>query len=339
MLPCPAVGATPNPLLRAPTGQEPAGAASHGHRLPRHHRPVRRHRLRRAAVPPAAARRRSDGDAHLRRPGRRLRRPRPEQRLVGRCSASAAAAGRAAAPRPGASRRAARGRPADHRHRRRPRRPAADLAARRRRLRRLRLPHVQPDAATGSKDERDPRCTGATPAQPFAIDSRRAATPSPAPAARREGDAARWRRRRGARPALHPRDRLGDGGVPDAGRARHRLPAARATIRRRARGKDFAAARRRAGRRGAARSRKPSCRSARRSRRSARGRRRSGAIVPPPSPLPGSHVVVARGGPEALDGKAGVPQSTTSYVIGAIVLLALAVGLFYVRPLLILPTV
>ena len=28
MLPCPAVGATPNPLLRAPTGQKPAGAAS-----------------------------------------------------------------------------------------------------------------------------------------------------------------------------------------------------------------------------------------------------------------------------------------------------------------------
>ena len=63
-----------------------------------------------------------------------------------------------------------------------------------------------------------------------------------------------------------------------------------------------------------------------------------GAIVAPPSPLPGSHVVVARGGPEALDGQAGVPQSTTSYIVGAIVLLALAAGLFWFGQLLI-PTV
>jgi hypothetical protein len=63
-----------------------------------------------------------------------------------------------------------------------------------------------------------------------------------------------------------------------------------------------------------------------------------GAIVAPPSPLPGSRVVVAPGGPEALDGKPGVPQSLTSYVVGAIVMLGLAVGLFYVARL-ILPTV
>ena len=62
-----------------------------------------------------------------------------------------------------------------------------------------------------------------------------------------------------------------------------------------------------------------------------------GAVVAPPSPLPGSHVVVARGGPEALDSRAGVPQSTTSYVITALVLLGLAGGLFYVGSL-IIPT-
>lgn len=63
-----------------------------------------------------------------------------------------------------------------------------------------------------------------------------------------------------------------------------------------------------------------------------------GAIVAPPSPLPGSHVVVARGGPEALDGQPGVPQSTASYIIGAIVLLALAAGLFWFGTL-VIPTV
>jgi hypothetical protein len=62
-----------------------------------------------------------------------------------------------------------------------------------------------------------------------------------------------------------------------------------------------------------------------------------GAIVPPPSPLPGSHVVVARGGPEALDQQAGVPHSTTSYIVTAIVMTALAGGLFWVSTR-ILPT-
>ena len=63
-----------------------------------------------------------------------------------------------------------------------------------------------------------------------------------------------------------------------------------------------------------------------------------GAIVSPPSPLPGSHVIIARGGPEALDDQAGVPHSTTAYVVGAIVLLALAAGLFWFGSL-IIPTV
>jgi hypothetical protein len=60
-----------------------------------------------------------------------------------------------------------------------------------------------------------------------------------------------------------------------------------------------------------------------------------GAIVAPPSPLPASFVVVARGGPESLDGAPGVPQSTVAYVATAIVLLALAAGLFYLATLII----
>jgi hypothetical protein len=63
-----------------------------------------------------------------------------------------------------------------------------------------------------------------------------------------------------------------------------------------------------------------------------------GAIVAPPSPLPGSFVVLAEGGPEALDGKPGVPTSTTAYVVGAIVMTLLAGGLFWIAGT-ILPTV
>jgi hypothetical protein len=63
-----------------------------------------------------------------------------------------------------------------------------------------------------------------------------------------------------------------------------------------------------------------------------------GAIVAPPSPLPGSFVVLAEGGPEALDGKPGVPTSTTGYVVGAIVMTALAGGVFWIATK-ILPTV
>jgi hypothetical protein len=62
-----------------------------------------------------------------------------------------------------------------------------------------------------------------------------------------------------------------------------------------------------------------------------------GAIVAPPSPLPGSFVVLAEGGPEALDGKPGVPTSTTGYVVGAFVMTALAGGLFWLATK-ILPT-
>jgi hypothetical protein len=63
-----------------------------------------------------------------------------------------------------------------------------------------------------------------------------------------------------------------------------------------------------------------------------------GAIVAPPSPLPGSFVVLAQGGPDALDGKPGVPTSTTGYVVGAFVMAALGGALFWIATR-ILPTV
>jgi hypothetical protein len=55
-----------------------------------------------------------------------------------------------------------------------------------------------------------------------------------------------------------------------------------------------------------------------------------GAIVAPASPLPVSFVVVGRGGARSLDGAPGVPQPTTAYVAGAVVMLAVAAGLFWV---------
>jgi hypothetical protein len=73
-------------------------------------------------------------------------------------------------------------------------------------------------------------------------------------------------------------------------------------------------------------------------RASAFGTWSGGAIVAPPSPLPVSFVVVAQGGPESLDGHPGVPQSTTTHVVGVIVMLGVAAGLFWVATL-ILPTV
>lgn len=63
-----------------------------------------------------------------------------------------------------------------------------------------------------------------------------------------------------------------------------------------------------------------------------------GMIVAPPSPLPGSHVVLVTGGPDKLKAQPGVPHSTTANVVGAIVLLALAAGLFWLASL-IMPTV
>jgi hypothetical protein len=62
-----------------------------------------------------------------------------------------------------------------------------------------------------------------------------------------------------------------------------------------------------------------------------------GAIVAPPSPLPASFVVLAEGGPEALDGKPGVPTSTAGYVVGSFVMTALAGALFWIATK-ILPT-
>jgi len=54
-----------------------------------------------------------------------------------------------------------------------------------------------------------------------------------------------------------------------------------------------------------------------------------GAIVAPPSPLPGSCAVVAKGGTEGLDDQPGVPHATRSYLGSAMVFLVLATGLFW----------
>lgn len=63
-----------------------------------------------------------------------------------------------------------------------------------------------------------------------------------------------------------------------------------------------------------------------------------GMIVAPPSPLPGSHVILVKGGPDELKGQPGVPQSTRASIVGAMVLLALAAGLFWIAGL-VIPTV
>jgi hypothetical protein len=57
---------------------------------------------------------------------------------------------------------------------------------------------------------------------------------------------------------------------------------------------------------------------------------RLGAIIAPEGLPNTSHVVVALGGPENLAGEPGVPSSTTSYVVTAFVLAAIAVGIFFV---------
>ncbi len=63
-----------------------------------------------------------------------------------------------------------------------------------------------------------------------------------------------------------------------------------------------------------------------------------GAIVAPPSAIPGSHVVVAKGGTKGLDDQPGVPHTTRSYAASAIVLLAVAAGLFWAARL-VIPTI
>jgi hypothetical protein len=63
-----------------------------------------------------------------------------------------------------------------------------------------------------------------------------------------------------------------------------------------------------------------------------------GMIVAPPSPLPGSHVILVEGGPDKLKDQPGVPHATRANVVGAIVLLAIAAGLFWIAGL-IIPTV
>jgi hypothetical protein len=65
---------------------------------------------------------------------------------------------------------------------------------------------------------------------------------------------------------------------------------------------------------------------------------RLGAIIAPEGLPNTSHVIVALGGPEALAGGPGVPQSTTSYVVTAFVLTLLAGGLYWVA-LRVIPTV
>jgi len=55
-----------------------------------------------------------------------------------------------------------------------------------------------------------------------------------------------------------------------------------------------------------------------------------GAIVAPEGIKGTSHVLVALGGPDALGTEGGVPHSTTSYVVTAIVLLLIAGGVYWV---------
>jgi hypothetical protein len=55
----------------------------------------------------------------------------------------------------------------------------------------------------------------------------------------------------------------------------------------------------------------------------------TGAIVAPPSPFPGSRIIVAQGDPKALNGQPGVPQSTASYFVGSTLTLAVAYGLYW----------
>jgi hypothetical protein len=57
---------------------------------------------------------------------------------------------------------------------------------------------------------------------------------------------------------------------------------------------------------------------------------RLGAINAPEWLANSSHVVVALGGPENLAGQPGLPQSTTSYVVTAFALTAIAAGIFVV---------
>jgi len=62
-----------------------------------------------------------------------------------------------------------------------------------------------------------------------------------------------------------------------------------------------------------------------------------GALVAPPAPTSITAAVVARGGPENLDGQPGVPSSTTSYVTTTIVMALLAGGLYWLATVM-LPT-
>jgi hypothetical protein len=55
----------------------------------------------------------------------------------------------------------------------------------------------------------------------------------------------------------------------------------------------------------------------------------AGAIVAPPSPIPGSRIIVAQGGPEALNDRPGVPHSTTAYFFGSTIAMAMAYGIYW----------
>ena len=280
-------------------------------------------------------RRRSGRPAHLRRADRRASAASGLSSLDSCSAATAAAPGRAApARRPGAHRR------------RRPRTasrssPPAPSAPTGRSTSPLGgVPCAaydyrmfRPRADREGQARTRCRCTGATPAQPVRHRlARRARYPVASgtvlhagKATPLTGDAAVARAR-----ALRPIDRLGDGGVPDARRARHRPPAGRRGL---GDGRAHATSR-------LAYDDAPDvallhargnacCRSARRCRRSAPGRRRSARSSRRRRRCRARASSSPRGGPEALDGQPGVPQSTTSYIVGAIVLLALAAGLFW----------
>ena len=314
---------------RSPAG----GTAAMAVGLPRPPSRLRRARLRRAT---ATCRRRSrSGD----RPCRSI-----FAGLVGvfgglgltsagrSCSAATAAAADARpAPRPGPHRRAARGRPADHRHRRR----SAPTGRSCRRSAACRAPPTTTACSGGRADREGPAraSAGVLGLRGAAVRHRLGVASYPvasSPACTRGGDAARRRRRRGAgarstsgRPAgrrwntgCSARSTRSASGSSDDSADGHAARTSRSPTTTRPTSRCCS-------------SRKPCCRSARRCRRSGPGRRRAAR----------SSRRRRRCRARASSSPAAAPRRSTasracrtrrrSYLVGAIVLLALAAGLFW----------